>query len=248
MKIIILVCFAIGLFACKGKETLSNESSEPEKRPVVISISDAILNPQEEIMLSELADSISYIPLETKKECLLKNFPFFSFTSSYIAYCNYCFDWSGRFKFKVGKLGQGPGEDPGEILTKITYCDNNFYTCGQKMIEYDSLGSFTGKELSLYSVDKSKGIISPKNLHRIEALNSCNGKLLIYNYPDTLFIMDKDFEYTAKHSVMPWNNNSYPYFLSLESPYDKYITTYRETALLYNYFRDTVSQITEKKS
>lgn len=243
MKYIILLWLFPILTSCNDRNTIIHKNDVKNKIPISINIEDAIMNPIDEILLSELADSISYIPLETKKECILGDYPFFSFTSHYITYCNYCFNWSGKFMFKVGRLGQGPGEEPSEIITKITYCENNFYTCAQKIIEYDSIGSFTGKELSLYSIDKSKGIISPKNLFRIEAMNSTKGKLLIYNYPDTLFIMNKNFDFLAKHSIMPWKKKSSPYFLTLNSPYDRYMTIYNETILLYNYFRDTVFQI-----
>lgn len=244
MKMIILVCFAIGLFACKGKETLSDESSEPEKIPVVLSISDAILNPQEEILLSELADSISYIPLETKKECLLGSYPIFSFTSNYIAYCNYCFDWTGKFLFKVGKRGQGPGEEPAEIIDKVTFNNNKFYTCGQKIIEYDSLGFFTGKELSLHSGDKVKGTISNKSLAWIVAFKSSQGNLLLYNYPDTVFIVNKNLEFISKHSIMP---SCSPFYLSGSGPYTQYMSLYKEDILLHNPFMDTVFQISGTK-
>lgn len=235
------LCLAIVLCSCKGKEAGMEESVEVEEMPVVIQISDALLHSQKEILLSELADSVSYIPLETKKECLLGNYPFFSFTSRYIAYLNYCFDWSGKFLFKVGKLGQGPGEEPGEIISKLTFCDGNFYTKGQKIIEYDSCGHFTGKELSLYSVNKSKNEISG-NLYSVVAVNASGGKLLLYNYPDTIFVMNKNLEFESKRSVMPWNKKEMSYF-SNAGPYDRYMTNYKEDVLFYNYFRDTVFQV-----
>lgn len=236
------LCLVIVLCSCKGKEAGMEESVEVEEMPVVIQISDALLHPQKEILLSELADSVSYIPLETKKECLLGNYPFFSFTSRYIAYLNYCFDWSGKFLFKVGKLGQGPGEEPGESIGEVTFCDGNFYTKGQKIIEYDSCGHFTGKELSLYSVNKSEGKITG-NLYNVASFKALGDKLIIYNYPDTIFVMNKNMEIDYKHFVMPWNTKEMPYFLSLSSPYDCYMNNYKEDILFYNYFNDTVFQI-----
>lgn len=227
--------------SCRGKYMKIEENKETVKYPVVIQISEALLNPQEEILLSELADSISYIPLETRKDCLLGNYPFFSFTSRYIAYLNYCFDWSGNFLFKIGKLGQGPGEEPGEIISKIVFCDGNFYTKGQKIIEYDSCGNFTGKELPLYSVNKLKSKISG-NLYKVAAINTSKNKLLLYNYPDTVFVMNKNLEIENKYFVMPWNKKEMSFF-STAGPYDRYMTNYKEDVLFYNYFRDTVFQV-----
>lgn len=243
MKIILLLCLIFCVIACKEKKNKSTINMEREELPITIQISDALLNCDKEILLSELADSISYIPLETKKECLLGNHPFFLFKHEFIAYCNYCFDWSGNFLYKVGKLGQGPGEEPSEILTNITFCNNNFYTCGQKLIEYDSLGKFTGKELSLYSVDKLKGIVSHKSLSWIVDFNSSNEKLLLYNYPDTIFVLNKDLKFESKHSVMPWEKEMTPFFLSGSGPFDRYMTNFKQDILFYNFFRDTVFQI-----
>lgn len=236
-------CFMIGFVACTGKETTTQNHKEDEKMPLVIQISDALLHPQQEILLSELADSVSYIPLETKKKCLLGNHPTFSFTSHYIVNCNYCFDWSGKFRLKVGKSGQGPGEEPSELINKVTFCKDNFYTCGQKIIEYDSVGIFTGKEVSLYTVNKTKGILSNKSLAWIVDIHSINGNLVLYNYPDTVFFVNKNLEFIHKRSIMPWGKESSPFFLSLGSSFDKYMTKYKGSILFYNYFRDTVFQI-----
>lgn len=243
MKNAIFLYFILALISCQDKSTSSAESVEPEDMPVTIEITKALLNPQKEILLSELADSVSYIPLETKDECLLRNYPFYSFSPRYIAYLNYCFDWSGKFLFKVGNLGQGPGEEPADIISQITYSGDNFYTSGQKIIEYDSLSFFTGKERSLFSVNKSEFVITNKNLANIVAFNSSKDKLLLYNFPDTVFVMNKNLEFVSKHFVMPWHKNRVSHFLSWDGPYDRFMTNYKEDVLFYNYFRDTVFQV-----
>lgn len=241
MKTILWLCFIAVLTSCRGKATSSDENVVGQY-PVILEISDALLHPQKEILLSELADSISYIPLETKNDFLLGNYPFYSFTSRYIMYLNYCFDWSGKFLFRVGKLGQGPGEDPAEIISILSFCDGNFYTKGQKIIEYDSLGTYTGKELSLYSIDLVKGA-SNRSLANIIECNPLRNKLFLYSYPDTIFVMNKELEIVSKRFVMPWNNKASPQFSNTKGPYDRNMTYYKDNLLFYNYFRDTVFQV-----
>lgn len=243
MRILNYLYLILILFSCIGKGNISiEEDIETNEIFTIIRISDALLNPQKEMLLSELVDSINYIPIETKKECLLRNYPFYVFTPRNIFYLNYCFDWSGRFLFKAGTLGQGPGEEPSEIAGDLVFCGDNYYTKGQKLIEYDSLGSFTGKELPLYHIDRSKGVVNG-NLVYVEAFCSLGENLFLYNYPDTLFVMNKDFEFVSKHFVMSWQAGKMPYFTSTFGPYDRSMTYYKKDLLFYNYFRDTVFQV-----
>ena len=243
MKIVPFLCLISIVLLCSCKKAIhSYNDIESEDFPIVIQLSEALLNPQKEILLSEFVDSISYIPLETKKESLIRNYPLYVFTPQNIIYSNYCFDWSGRFLFKVGTLGQGPGEEPAEIIGDLVFCGNNYYTKGQKLIEYDSIGSFTGKELSLYHVDKSKGIING-NFINVEAIYSFEENLFLYNYPDTLFVMNKDFEIVSKYLIMPWAVGKMPHFTSILGPYNRFMSYYKNDLLFYNYFRDTVFDI-----
>ncbi len=65
--------------------------------------------------LSDLIQSIKYIPLETNENCLIQRYHIFDVSSRYIllyATLNniYLFDRSGRFITEIGKRGLGPGE------------------------------------------------------------------------------------------------------------------------------------------
>ena len=70
MKKLIYLFFAGLLLSCSGNP----KQSEAEEKPVdnIIRLADAIDHIRK-VNLSELADSITYLPLETRKECLLRN-------------------------------------------------------------------------------------------------------------------------------------------------------------------------------
>ncbi len=107
MKLILGV-MVLGFTACSNKKTVD---TNPVVRDNIIHLSTAIKNVREEMMLSELVDSVSYIPLETNPNCMLGNYQRLTFSPQYIFYSNYCFDWNGQFLFRIGSQGQGACED-----------------------------------------------------------------------------------------------------------------------------------------
>ena len=70
MKLILGV-MVLGFTACSNKKTVD---TNPVVRDNIIHLSTAIKNVREEMMLSELVDSVSYIPLETNPNCMLGNY------------------------------------------------------------------------------------------------------------------------------------------------------------------------------
>lgn len=93
---------------------ISCRSSEGDKKPVDLS---AHWLKEENFPLSEMARSISYIPLETKEECFIPN----AYECSVKATENHIFvaprskplmifDRKGKFIGKAGSIGEGPGE------------------------------------------------------------------------------------------------------------------------------------------
>ena len=90
MKIVVhilSVSFFCFLYSCK---TPVAQSTIPDN---IIRLSDAIENIQE-VCLSDLADSISYIILETKNSCLLGGAPTFTFSPYFIFDRTYCIKMS----------------------------------------------------------------------------------------------------------------------------------------------------------
>lgn len=91
-------------------------SQNPMKRSLV----DIDVNPNRniagELKLSDFAESIEYIPLETKDKCLMTNIRRYDISDNYIvAVCGkteivYLFRRNGRFISQLGATGGGPGE------------------------------------------------------------------------------------------------------------------------------------------
>ena len=77
---------------------------------------DPTNTPKGKLMLSDLIESIEYIPLETKDNCLIGEVSFFDVSKNFIlVYCRktqtvYLYKRDGSFVRQIGNFGQGPGE------------------------------------------------------------------------------------------------------------------------------------------
>ena len=233
---LILGVMILGFMACSNKKTV-------EPNPVVldniIHLSTAIKNVREEMMLSELVDSVSYVPLETKSNCMLGNTQRFTFSPQYIFYSNYCFDWNGRFLFRIGNQGQGACEDIYVHVADIVYLNNHFYGNASKIIEYDDRGKCTGKELSWYAQKTMDTAPVGRMVNKV-CFAPAGENLMFYNSPDTVYFINTDYEFVAKRSMMPWNRKGIA--PSMESV--KYTSYYKDTTLFYNFYTDTVFTVT----
>ena len=78
--ILILGAMILGFTACSNRKTVD---PNPVVRDNIIHLSTAIKNVREEMMLSELVDSVSYIPLETNPNCMLGNYQRLTFSNIY---------------------------------------------------------------------------------------------------------------------------------------------------------------------
>ena len=223
--ILILGAMILGVTACSNRKTVD---PNPVVRDNIIHLSTAIKNVREEMMLSELVDSVSYIPLETNPSCMLGNTQRLTFSPQYIFYSNYCFDWNGRFLFRIGNQGQGACEDIYVHVADIVYLNNHFYGNASKIIEYDDRGKCTGKELSWYAQKT------------MDTAPVGRENLMFYNFPDTVYFINTDYEFVAKRSMMPWNRKGIA--PSMESV--KYTSYYKDTTLFYNFYTDTVFTVT----
>ena len=233
---LILGVMILGFMACSNKKTV-------EPNPVVldniIHLSTAIKNVREEMMLSELVDSVSYVPLETKSNCMLGNTQRFTFSPQYIFYSNYCFDWNGRFLFRIGNQGQGACEDIYVHVADIVYLNNHFYGNASKIIEYDDRGKCTGKELSWFT-QKTMDTAPVGHLVNQVCFAPAGENLMFYNSPDTVYFINTDYEFVAKRSMMPWNRKG----IAPSMGSVKYTSYYKDTTLFYNFYTDTVFTVT----
>lgn len=228
----LLGSLALFLQACIG-----NESKQVVKLKDDFIHFDTAVENLNEVSLSEIADSIKYIPIETCKNCLITRSGF-SFTGQYITVNQLIFDWQGRFVRKIGQKGQGPCEDSNTILN-ILSTDSFFYSKGQKIIEYDSLGQCTGKEKQLYVGGKLE---APTGLINMPvAFNLAEQNFAIYDYPDSIFFLDRNFSILGGNRVVDLSPSK-----SMVAPGHrliKYITFNGERSLFYNAFNDTIFEV-----
>ena len=107
----ILVLVEAFLTGCSSGKQSNSSSSDIRK----ISINP---NSREigKLTMSEIVESITYIPLETKDECLIGTVAGFIFSENYMLLsCGitkrcYLFSRTGHFIAQIGDIGQGPGE------------------------------------------------------------------------------------------------------------------------------------------
>ena len=153
-------------------------------------------NNQTKIHLNDIAKNVSFIRLETNGDCLIRGvskleiyddrmFVFYSgLTGSHL----YCFDLQGKFLFKVGGIGQGPGEYRSLNDFAIDIENGCLWLVDdtKKILKYD----LNGKFVEQYSTD-----FSIMNLCMIDASESLmairlgfnpdnNHSLLIYSLTD----------------------------------------------------------------
>ena len=113
-----LVMITIVMAACSGgRQSNSSELMQEEVRFEIYQIPDDLLASERELKLSELADSVWYVPLETKPECVLaEKFDHFRYKNHrfYVmddyAKTVHVFSDEGKFLHRIGSKGQGPKE------------------------------------------------------------------------------------------------------------------------------------------
>jgi hypothetical protein len=114
-KIFVLIFFFLqAISGCKNKQTVNN--TEASLLPV-IDIVEGIEDPGSKVFLSEVAENIEFVQLETTDECVIgKSYRLF-FSDRYIIVSDwqqnnllFLFDRTGKYIRKTGDRGQGPGE------------------------------------------------------------------------------------------------------------------------------------------
>jgi hypothetical protein len=107
MQKLFLLLLTTGIVQAQTIETIETIKFDPTSQP------------KGQLMLSDLAGSVEYIPLETRDECILvagTEYQEFDVSDNYILISSgitgdvFLFKRNGRFVTKVGRKGQGPGE------------------------------------------------------------------------------------------------------------------------------------------
>ncbi len=103
-----LICLLSVAFACQTTKDVENE--------VIILDTREAVKIEKELKLSDIAQSIEYVKLETNPDCLISSGTSLIVGKKYILFLNrqpaklFLFERSGRFLREIGKLGKGPGE------------------------------------------------------------------------------------------------------------------------------------------
>lgn len=183
--------------SCTNKANPANIKQQPEF-PKKIDLLNAMDNPKD-IKLSDIADSIVYIPLEYVKDNpvgYIGDFKYFSeniFIHVYGSEQKFLrFDGKGKFLNKIGTMGRGPGEYPGgSSFSVIDNPDRLYILCNfvpRNVLEFDYKGNLLTKVLTANpSVGSFEAISSDRFLflarsdtsfHDLADLNDRNNKSL----------------------------------------------------------------------
>jgi hypothetical protein len=197
--LIILVIFS----SCSNKRKSEIILQQPDF-PIKIDLVKAIDNPKD-IKLSDIADSIAYIPLEYVKDNpvgVILDFKYFS-NNIFIEVGGsdggfLRFDGKGKFLNKVGTKGRGPGEyPPGSSFSVIDNPERFYILCNfvpRRLLEFDYNGNLLTEVLTANpSVGKFEAISSDRFLflassdtsfHYMACLKDRNNKsLMMVSHP-----------------------------------------------------------------
>ena len=232
-----ILLFCISLVCCQTGKKPAESSSD--RISTTIHLTEAI-DKAGQVFLSEIADSISLIALETDDRSLLGNSLGFNFTDDYIFARNYCFNWDGTFTGEIGQRGQGPCEEPGQTIGKVIFKDKHFYTVSTKFIQYDSLMQCTGKERTLYRLESDgQRPVAGSTMLNISAVANAKENIILYAYPDSVIFVDTAFTFISSWPVLyptPHFNST----MGVGGTYQKRFTNFGNQTLVYNFFNDTI--------
>jgi len=137
------------LIGCTNAQNKGNDSANAADGQLVTFHLNAPPSKVEPLLLSELADSVSYVALETTKETLTKDG--IQYGDRY--YCCFesnilCFDKTGKFLHQVGQVGRGPQEyfmSNNYLKTFRVDVTNNWvycYSTDHRTLVYDENGKY----------------------------------------------------------------------------------------------------------
>lgn len=208
----------------------------PEAVSNIIDLTSALQNPRE-VRLSELVDSITFVPLETSPQSNLSAAQQIRFSGDYIIPYNKFFDWNGKFLGTIGATGRGPLETLWPVSNAI-FADGHFYSLGEKLLEFDTTGKATGKVRYLNSPVERTGA-----LWRNVAFAPAGESFLAYNHPDSLYFIDRDFQIVGSRRVVEMKTEK----SSSQHHADKFATEYNDVAVFYNFMNDTIFHVSNAR-
>jgi hypothetical protein len=152
--------------------------------------------------VSDFADSVSYIILETTDKCLLPEYSLVEYIDEQNIFVRgghilYRFDRNGAFKNRIGRIGQGPGEHTYLYDAKVDY-DNNLILMlipGGKVYVYDFDGDFV-RQINLSDYTDHQMWYMGNNTFAVIASSDENG------FTTFLRLYDYDGELLQQHMLM----------------------------------------------
>ena len=232
MKHYIFVIIIFLFVGCTGRTPVATETKEISN---VIDLNSGLKNIQA-IRLSEIADSITFIPFETPPKSIQgqgqKNI---IFSDRYIFFYDKYYDWTGKYLGSIGRRGNGPFEEP-EGVNKLLFADNHFYSKGSKFIEYDITGKPTGKKRNLYDKDYIGFLTMGTDFF------STGNHFAVFDYPSTIYFFDKNFEIVSSRIITEVDSVK-TFYNPIGS--SNYVTYYKENILFYNFMNDTIFYISD---
>lgn len=238
------------LFACGGKKT--EKSSEevvvvPEAPvyPMAVPFESGI-ETEREVLLSEIADSVKYIPLETNDNCLIRRIEDANVirTRKYIflPWIETLFQYTvdGKFVRKIGRKGSGPGEfvwisqidvdeEKGLIFMMTTSLRINVYDIESgKFLRSMKCPDMESCDFSMLDDTTSVTFVRNTNGKRKNRLYISGTK------GDTLNVFPRSdlFELNSQYSWMMSNSS------------DRYMFHYEDMVCCKDYYNDTLFVVT----
>ena len=157
------------------------------------------------VRLSDIIESIEYIPLETTDESLVGGVGFsprsFDISDNYIVVsCRmqtqvFLFSRDGRFIRRIGRQGQGPGEYTGVFGVFIDEGRNRIFVMGSHYQEGALIYNLTTGEF-VENIPRERGQGSPDRLHNDHFLTSNDVSIV---FPFVYQISNLDFQLVAEN-------------------------------------------------
>jgi len=233
--IYLLLIFA--WIGCKENTSSKRGNDEIIEISNIIDLTEGFKNIHS-VRLSEIVDSITFIPFVTNSQSLMGSAQKrMEFNPQFIFYNNIVFDWEGNYLVSIGRRGNGTFEEPQGVFS-VVYKENHFYSKGSKFIEYEMNGKPTGKVRNLYASNE----FSSTDFLRSGSLFIAGDNLAVYNYPTTVYFFNTDFQTVSSRVVT--NADSLPPYLNQIGD-SKFVTYFNDKVLFYNFMNDTIFYVSD---
>ena len=131
-----ILCVCMVVVSCKSADTAETH---------VINFPEAIDNIGI-VNLSDVAKSIRYVPLETRGDALVGEYPRIAYDGNHIVVADLggkinVFDNSGKFVRSIDRVGRGP-EEFLPPLNSLSIFNGNIVAIGREIVVYDIYGNF----------------------------------------------------------------------------------------------------------